>query len=154
MSIAISLPDIYSLIICSTMLIISAVSDLLKHKIWLPVSIGAPVIYAVCIIVSHTDKDWMGMILGMLLVSAPYLIMALAHKGGGGDAVLAAGIGFMSGMIDAVYIVLIASFVYMCFALCLFVRDKIRHTDKVNAEYPYAPFLLIGWAAFLLIICI
>ena len=87
-------------------------------------------------------------VLGLLIGMFCFYIMARFYDGGGGDILMMAVLGWCLGAKRLVYIVLLASGVYLLFSLIVMAVYWLRKKavrEALTNQYPYAPFVLIGY---------
>lgn len=92
----------------------------------------------------HVFSSFVGLLLGLFC----FLIMALFFGGGGGDILMMAVLGFCLGAKKLVYIILLAGCVYLLFSLLVILLRLLRKKTVCEIwkkQYPYAPFVLIGY---------
>lgn len=91
---------------------------------------------------------WLSSVIGLLIGMLCFYIMARFFDGGGGDILMMSVLGWCLGARRLVYIILLASGVYLLFSLGVMVvyliqKKKVR--EALTNQYPYAPFVLIGY---------
>ena len=90
-------------------------------------------------------NSFAGLFVGLLC----FYIMAQFFDGGGGDILMMSVLGFCLGVEKLIYVILLAGCAYLLFALAVaafrLIRKKPVH-EILTRQYPYAPFVLIGYA--------
>lgn len=132
-----SLPQIsiYELLTTGIILIICCISDIKRNEI-----MYTPCFIGVLLSLIFPQRNLMKSIGGALLGFLPLFITALLGNGGGGDAIVAATLGFIYPLTNAAYIFLLASSAYVLIlsVIVLVIKDKKK-------QIPYIPFLMGSW---------
>lgn len=128
---------VYELLTAGIILVICTIADIRRNEI-----VFIPCFTGILISLFFPQKNLMSSIGGALLGFVPLFVSALLGSGGGGDAIVAASVGFIYPLTDATYIFLLASAAY---ALVLGIAVLISKNNK--KQLPYIPFLSGSWVA-------
>lgn len=88
--------------------------------------------------------DIFSSLFGLFLGGITYLVSAYFFSGGGGDVIMVAVLGWCVGINNLIYIVIIASLVYLIQIVCKNLKDKKKPVNKI--QMPYAPAVFIASA--------
>lgn len=148
------LPNLITIIVLTITLIICAYTDFTKVTI-------SPIILCSCLAIEtgirflvYRDHDWVNSLLGAIIGFGVFFVLAVASKGGGGDALLMGTLGWCVGLYNFACVFVLTSGCYLLFFIGKAIIAKTQHTSMkeiLQAQYPYAPFVLFGWIIFLLI---
>lgn len=85
---------------------------------------------------------------GLFLGVFCFYIMARLFDGGGGDILMMAVLGWCLGIKGLIYIILLSCGCYLVFflvMLCVRIFSKKNVREILREQYPYAPFVLVGY---------
>lgn len=150
--------NIFIVCIVSVVLAICTYTDIKTHTLFLPLILSLPVLTTFYWLVAWHPEMLLYALWGMILGTLPYFILALAGKGGGGDAILMGCIGFAIGILNIIYLIIFTSALYVLFLLGVIIarkanRKSLDSPDQMSIKkirYPYAPFVLSGWVVFMI----
>lgn len=144
------LMDFYIITIVSIGLMLCAYTDIKKQKIILAVPICLVLLTAGYWLITKQNEVWLFAVVGAVTAGITYFIPALLGKGGGGDVIMMAAIGFCIGIYQIVYLIIFTSVFYLCFLLIRLSKEIVENNDGaakdiLKKRYPYIPFVLAGW---------
>lgn len=134
--------SLYALVITFCVLATSTITDLKMRVI-------EPFLCLALLLAAFLDqpKDYVQSLFGLLIGFVPFFIIALAGHGGGGDALLAGAVGWTMHLYITAYTLLFSTALY---AVVLIIAVLV--TGDKKKQFPFAPFMLAGWIASLLIL--
>lgn len=123
---------------------ISSTTDIKTRKIpvWL---FPAAMLISLMLQIIDGSFEWHLSLIGLVVFFGVFFFCALFGKGGGGDAIMLGSVGAVFYVLDTALIVLAASFIYCCFAIIRTVIKKESFWKLKKVQYPYAPFVSIGF---------
>lgn len=137
----VDLPNVYSILIVSFVLIACTITDI-KNKTIEPWLCGVLVV-ASCL---DPSKDYKWSLIGLAVGFIPFFLLALVGHGGGGDALLMGAIGWSVSIYCLADMMLYSTMLYaLVLAVWVFItKDKKK-------QLPFAPFVLAAWVFLLMI---
>lgn len=132
-------------------LVFATVTDCKSRKIPIalfPSTILIDLIVRIC--TAGVTRDIFFSVITGVVIFFVFVIFALFAKGGGGDAIMMGGVGFVLGLLDTLKVIAFAGVIYLCTALVVHIvkKKKLKYIS-----FPYAPFVLAGFVV-LELICI
>lgn len=94
------------------------------------------------------DFSLLNSLIGLIVGVFCFYIMARFFDGGGGDILMMAVLGWCLGINGLVRIIFIACALYFVFflgILIVWVIQKKKVREILSKQYPYAPFVLVGY---------
>jgi len=91
-------------------------------------------------------------LVGMLIGTGAFLILAIFFKGGGADILMMGVLGWCLGARGTVILILVSSSIYIIVATVIVFYSKFIKKEKgvLRKQYPFAPFVLAGYISCLL----
>ena len=119
------------------------------------IALGAMIVFSVFAMLYSNTFNYLDLGLGVLIGIIPFSLMALTSKGGIGDIFLMGTLGLILGSRGIIYLILLSGLFYLIFGLVIIYyfskEEKGSFKEGLKKQYPYAPFVLMGWMAYLVI---
>lgn len=135
-------------VIIAIFLAVAAVFDLHDGTIPLPLF---PTLFALFVPLAVMSENFnpVSSFIGLLIAFFCFFILARFFDGGGGDILMMSVLGWCLGARNLVCLIFAAGGFYLVFSLfvaLIYLLRKRPVREALKAQYPYAPFVLAGYA--------
>lgn len=145
------IPDNLMLTDCIVYALVAIVLLWSAYKDWktyeLPIVHYPALVVCVTIIRLYTDTmEWIPSILGLFTAIVTFGVLAVFFKGGGGDIIMMAAVGWCIGTVNLGFVIFSSWIVYLIGG---FIYCKIKKLPMSRMQLPFAPAAFVGMILFI-----